>query len=96
MTHFHVDPAALDSASIHISSTIDRLTSDIATMGGQLRELDGSWSGPAAVAFADLLAEWTVASARVTESLNSIGTALRQIHAHYLETEAANVRLLGG
>lgn len=96
MTHFHVDAAALDSATIHINSTIDRLTSDIATLGGQLRSLDGSWSGPAALAFSELIAEWTTASGRVTESLNSIGVALRQIQTHYLETEATNVRLLQG
>jgi hypothetical protein len=35
------------------------------------------------------------ASARVTESLGDIGTALRQIQTHYLETEQANVRILG-
>lgn len=96
MTHFHVDSVALDSATVHIGSTIDRITSDIATMNGQLRSLDGSWTGPAAVAFAELMTEWTVASNRLTESLTAIGTALRHIHTHYLETEATNVRLLGG
>lgn len=96
MTHFHVDSVALDGATVQIGSTIDRITSDIATMNGQLRALDGSWTGPAALAFADLMNEWTVASVRLTESLTAIGTALRQIHSHYLETEATNVRLLGG
>ena len=96
MTHFHVDASALDGASVQIGATIDRLTSDISTLSGQLRTLDGSWSGPAALAFAELMNEWTVASSRLTESLTGIGTALRQIHAHYLETEATNVRLLGG
>ena len=96
MTHFHVDSVALDSATVHIGSTIDRITADIATMNGQLRSLDGSWTGPAALAFGELMTEWTVASNRLTESLNAIGTALRQIHTHYLETEATNVRLLGG
>ncbi|MEY4397183.1 MAG: hypothetical protein RLZZ40_939 [Actinomycetota bacterium] len=96
MTNFHVDAVALDGATNQISATIDRITSDVATMSAQLRSLDGSWSGPAAVAFANLMTEWTVASGRVTDSLAAIGTALRQIHSHYLETEAANVRILGG
>ena len=95
MTSFHVDSAALDSASTAIGSTIDRLTSDVATLSSQLRTLDGSWSGPAALAFVDLMSEWTTASGRVTDSLTSIGAALRQIHAHYVDTEAANVRMLG-
>lgn len=96
MTNFHVDSSALDSATVQISSTIDRLTADIATMGAQLRALEGSWSGPAALAFAQLMNDWTGASLRLTESLDAIGTALRQIHTHYLETEATNVRLLRG
>ena len=96
MTHFHVDSIALDSATVQIGATIDRITSDVATMSGQLRSLDGSWTGPAALAFAELMNEWTVASSRLTESLTGIGDALRQIHTHYLETEATNVRLLGG
>ena len=96
MTNFHVDSSALDSATVQIGSTIDRLTADIATMGAQLRALEGSWSGPAALAFAQLMNDWTGASLRLTESLGAIGTALRQIHTHYLETEATNVRLLSG
>jgi early secretory antigenic target protein ESAT-6 len=96
MTQFHVDSVALDSATVHIGATIDRITSDIATMSGQLRSLDGSWTGPAALAFSELMNEWTVASSRLTESLAGIGAALRHIHTHYLETEAMNVRLLGG
>lgn len=95
MTNFHVDSVALDSATTNITSTIDRITADVASMTGQLRSLDGTWSGPAAVAFGSLMTEWTTASVRVTDSLGAIGTALRQIHTHYLETEAANVRILG-
>ena len=96
MTNFHVDSVALDGATTHITATIDRITNDVSTMSGQLRALDGTWSGPAAVAFASLMNEWSLASGRVTESLTAIGTALRQIHTHYIETEAANVRILGG
>lgn len=96
MTHFHVDASALDAASTHIGSTIDRITADVATMNGQLRALDSAWSGPAAMAFAELIGEWAVSSTRLTESLNSIAAALRHIQAHYIETEATNVRILGG
>jgi WXG100 family type VII secretion target len=96
MTNFHVDSVALDGATVQIGTTIDRISSDISTMNGQLRALDGSWTGPAAIAFGELMTDWTVASVRLTESLTAIGTALRQIHSHYLETEATNVRLLGG
>lgn len=96
MTNFHVDSIALDGATVHITATIDRITSDVSTMTSHLRGLEGSWTGPAALAFGNLLAEWSVASGRVTESLTAIGTALRQIHSHYVETEAANVRILGG
>lgn len=95
MTTFHVDANELEIASGHITRTIESLHSDIATLTTQLRGLDGSWSGPAALAFSTIVDEWTHSSVRMTETLDAMGTALRQVHAHYLETEAANVRLLG-
>ncbi len=95
MTSFHVDVPALESAAASISVTIDSLHGDLARLSGQLRGLDGSWSGPAATAFSSVVDEWTTASASVTESLANIGRALTAIHAHYLDTETTNVRLLG-
>lgn len=95
MTSFHVDAHALDGAASHISRTIDSIHTEITSLTGQLRGLDGSWSGPAALAFSGVVDEWMAASARVTGSLTDIGTALRHIQTHYLETEQANVRILG-
>lgn len=95
MTSFHVDASALDTAAIHITRTIDSLQSDITSLTAQLRGLDGTWSGPAALAFAGVVDEWTTNSTRVAESLSDIGVALRTIQAHYLDTEQANLRLLG-
>lgn len=95
MTSFHVDPAALESAAGSIATSIDSLHTDVARLSAQLRGLDGAWSGPAARAFATVVDDWTAASARVAESLGDIGTALTAIHAHYLDTEATNLRLLG-
>lgn len=95
MTSFHVDTTALDSASVHIGATIERLHTEVTTLSAQLRGLEGSWSGPAAIAFADVIAEWAAASVRLTEALNGIGSALRQIHAHYVDTEMANAAMLG-
>lgn len=95
MTNFHVDATALDDAVTHITRTIDALQSDISSLSAQLRTLDGSWSGPAAMAFAGVVDEWTVSSGRTTDALGTIGAALRQIHASYLDTEESNVRLLG-
>lgn len=95
MTSFHVDPSALDAAASHITRTIDSLQSDIVSLTAQLRGLDGTWSGPAALAFAGVVDEWTTNSTRVAESLSDIGNALRSIQAHYLDTEQANLRLLG-
>ena len=95
MTSFHVDAHELDSAAQHIARTMDAIHADITSLTNQLRSLDGSWGGPAAVAFAGVIDEWGTASTRVTESLADIGTALRAIVTHYLDTEETNVRLLG-
>jgi hypothetical protein len=95
MTTFHVDATALDDAAAHITRTIESLQSDISQLSAQLRGLDGTWSGPAAVAFAGVVDEWTTSSTRVAESLGDIGLALRTIQSHYLDTEQTNVRILG-
>lgn len=95
MTTFHVDASVLDDSVAHITRTIDSLTADIAGLSAQLRTLDASWSGPAALAFATVIDDWTASSGRTTETLTSIGAALRQIHASYIDTEETNVRLLG-
>jgi WXG100 family type VII secretion target len=95
MTSFHVDAGALEAAATHITRTIDSLQSDITSLTAQLRGLDGTWSGPAALAFAGVVDEWTTNSTRVAESLSDIGIALRTIQTHYLDTEQANLRLLG-
>lgn len=95
MTSFHVDSTALDDAASQIARTIESLQSDITSLSAQLRGLDGTWSGPAAVAFAGVVDEWTANSTRVAESLGEIGVALRTIQSHYLDTEQANVRILG-
>jgi WXG100 family type VII secretion target len=95
MTSFHVDAGALEAAAAHITRTIDSLQSDITSLTAQLRGLDGTWTGPAALAFAGVVDEWTTNSTRVAESLSDIGIALRTIQTHYLDTEQANLRLLG-
>jgi WXG100 family type VII secretion target len=95
MTSFQVDPGALEVAASRIATTTTQLHDDVAVMTAHLRSLDGVWTGQAAAAFASLYEEWVAASTRVTESLDSIGVALRGIQASYLETEAANVRILG-
>lgn len=95
MTSFHVDPNALDAAATHITRTIESLHSDITSLTAQLRGLDGTWSGPAALAFAGVVDEWTSNSTRVAETLGDIGIALRTIQTHYLETEQSNLRILG-
>jgi WXG100 family type VII secretion target len=95
LTSFHVDTTALDNASIHIGATIDRLHGEVTTLSAQLRVLDGSWSGPAAIAFAEVISEWTLASARLTDALDGIGSSLRQIHSHYVDTEMANLAMFG-
>ncbi|MEY5016980.1 MAG: hypothetical protein RL431_29 [Actinomycetota bacterium] len=95
MASFHVDSDALTTASHHIHGTIDRIGADVHALTAQLAALDASWSGPAATAFRTLLDDWNAAHLRMDESLRAIGDALTRIHAHYVETETTNLRLLG-
>jgi hypothetical protein len=51
MTAFSVDSEAVLSATGAIRATADRLQSETAAMLGQLTQLQGAWTGSAAVAF---------------------------------------------
>jgi WXG100 family type VII secretion target len=51
MTAFSVDSEAVLTATGAIRATADRLQSETAAMLGQLTQLQGAWTGSAAVAF---------------------------------------------
>lgn len=93
MTRYQVDSEAVLSATGAVRNSISRIQGEVAGLHGQLTNLQGSWSGQAATAFAGVIADWKTTQQRVEESLAAINQALTQAGQQYADIEAANARL---
>lgn len=95
MTRYQVDSEAVAAATAGIQAAMSRIQAEVGGLRSRLTDLQGSWNGPAAVAFQGVVTEWTATQARVEESLAQIGTALGQAGHQYAEIEMHNARLFG-
>lgn len=93
MTRYQVDSEAVLSATGSVRTSISRIQSEVAGLHGQLSNLQGSWSGPAATAFQSVVTDWKATQLRVEESLAAINQALSQAGQQYADIEATNARL---
>lgn len=87
MTAFSVDSDAVLSATGAIRATADRLQGETAAMLGQLTQLQGTWTGSAALAFQGLIDRWRGAQTELESALADIGTALAHAGTQYAQTE---------
>ncbi|GAB3850191.1 WXG100 family type VII secretion target [Nesterenkonia populi] len=95
MAVFQIDTTELLSKSQNVEATLGRIQSDVNMMEGQLRQLQETWKGSAAVAFQDVLTQWRSAQVQVEQSLASVRQAMASASAQYEETESANTRVFG-
>jgi len=93
MTAFSVDSDAVFTATGAIRATADRLQGETAAMLGQLTQLQGAWTGGAALAFQSLVDRWRVAQTELESALADIGTALEHAGTQYAQTETAAASL---
>ncbi|CAN7350515.1 WXG100 family type VII secretion target [Microbacterium sp. LjRoot45] len=89
MAVFSVDSDAVMSATSAVRATGDRLQSDTAAMMSQLTQLQGSWTGSAAVAFQSVIERWRAAQREVETALADISGALGHVARQYADTESA-------
>jgi early secretory antigenic target protein ESAT-6 len=95
MTRYQVDSEAVLSATGAVRNSISRIQAEVAGLHGQLTNLQGSWTGQAATAFAGVVTDWKATQQRVEESLAAINQSLAQAGQQYAEIESANTRLFG-
>jgi early secretory antigenic target protein ESAT-6 len=93
MTQYQVDSEAVLAATGTVRATIERISGESGSLLGQLVNLEGSWSGPAASAFQGVISEWRATQQRVEQALGMIGQALGAAGTQYAEAETSNVRL---
>lgn len=88
MSKFGVDVSQVSSASAVVRASVDTIRTDVSTMMRHLNDLQGSWTGSAAVAFAGVVAQWQATQVQVEAGLDSITTALDTSATAYAEVEA--------
>jgi 6 kDa early secretory antigenic target len=93
MTRFQVDSELVSTATGAARGSISRISAEVATLHGQLTNLQSSWTGAAATAFQSAVTEWNGTQKRVEEALSALNTALTAAGVQYAETEAHNARL---
>ncbi|MCZ4067841.1 MAG: type secretion protein [Microbacterium sp.] len=89
MATFSIDSDAVASATAAIRATSGRIESDTGAMMAQLTQLQGSWTGSAALAFQAVVERWRAAQREVEAALGDIGSALDAAGQQYLQAEAA-------
>jgi early secretory antigenic target protein ESAT-6 len=93
MAVFSVDSDAVLAATAGVRGTIERLQAESNAMMSQLTQLQGSWTGSAAVAFHDATENWRATQRQVEESLSAISVALGAAGRQYAEAEVATTSL---
>ncbi|TQL47053.1 WXG100 family type VII secretion target [Homoserinimonas aerilata] len=93
MTQYRVDSEAVIAAEGAVRASAGRIQAEVNGMLGQLLNLQGSWSGPAAAAFQSVVNDWRATQQRVDESITGIGQALGRAGQQYAEAEQANASL---
>ena len=89
MATFSVDSDAVLTATGAIRATADRLQGETAAMLGQLTQLQGSWTGAAAIAFQGVIDRWRLTQRELEAALGDIGTALSPAGSQSAQTAAA-------
>ena len=93
MAVFSVDSDAVLSATSAMQATASRLEAESSSLLAQLTNLQGSWTGAAAVAFQGIVERWRATQRQVEESLGDINGALTVAGRQYADVEQASTSL---
>ncbi|WP_169581061.1 MULTISPECIES: WXG100 family type VII secretion target [Microbacterium] len=93
MAVFSVDSDAVMAATAAVRNTIDRLQAESNAMMAQLTQLQGTWTGSAALAFHSVTDQWRATQRQVEDSLAGISVALAAAGRQYAEAELATTSL---
>jgi 6 kDa early secretory antigenic target len=88
MTWFEVDGGEVARASAAARQCADELAAEVEEMMRHLVELRGTWQGPAAAAFTEVVDRWRATQEQVHGALGEIQAALMLAGRGYDEAEA--------
>lgn len=93
MSTYQVDSEAVLAHATAARQTVGRIQGEVTALHSQLEQLQSSWTGGAAAAFHQVVAEWRTTQQRVEDSLAAISGALQQAGQQYADAEQHNTRL---
>jgi len=93
MTTFHVDSTAVLDATRSAQAALEQLRGDAAQLTATLAGLQGSWSGQAASAFQQVLANWTTTQRAIETQMAQLQQVLASAAQQYQESELRNYQL---
>jgi WXG100 family type VII secretion target len=93
MSRYEVDSAQVAAAAASVQARAGSIRSEVAAMHRQLADLQGSWRGAAATAFAGVLSDCSATEARLDASLEQIVAAMQSAARTYAEAESQASRL---
>ena len=93
MTRYEVDSAQVATAAASVQARAGTIRSEVAAMHRQLADLQGTWRGSAATAFAGVVANWSSTEARLEQALDQISAAMHSAAQTYADAEAQASRL---
>lgn len=95
LNDFKVTPEELDQAATTVHTRADTIEQHVSELGRYVNNLGEFWQGSAHNAFDELMAQYWVYSARMTNALNDIGDALKGNYVNYAAAEQAAQTNLG-
>ena len=90
---YDVDSERVAIAAGAVTGSVGAIRSEVAAMMRHLTDLEASWHGAAAGAFAAVMGQWQSAQVQVEQALDSIQGALTAAAQTYADAEAQAARL---
>jgi WXG100 family type VII secretion target len=90
---YEVDSAQVARASAAAGASVTAIRTEVAALMRHLTDLQATWRGSAATAFAGVVGDWAATQQRVEASLDRITQALAAAAQQYADAETAATRL---
>ena len=90
-----VSTPAISGGAQAFSSVANELLDQVSRVGREIESLRGEWTGPAALQFDSLMAQWNHDAQDITHVLNEVVQRLNQAHAGYEDVETSIQRSFG-
>ncbi|WP_324192414.1 WXG100 family type VII secretion target [Nocardia transvalensis] len=90
-----MDLEKLENLAARIRGFAGFIADQLAVVDQKVKEVDGVWTGAAAVAYAEAHTEWMAGATDIREGFTALEAAVEHAHEGYTTAVAENLRILG-